>query len=92
MTTRHICGNRSAFTSYSMMNKGEEKVFIGDSRSSSMIGKGKFLLKLTFGKVFALGDVLYVPDIRWNLVSMSLLRKVRVRIMFDSEKNSINKE
>ena len=57
-----------------------------------MISKGKVLLKLTSGKVFALSDVLHVPDIHWNLVSLSLLGKARVKIMFHSEKNSVNKE
>ncbi|RVX03456.1 hypothetical protein CK203_027865 [Vitis vinifera] len=66
--TRHICGNRSAFISYTTINEGEEQVFMSDSRSTPVIGKGKVLLKLTFGKVLALYDVLHVPDIRWNLV------------------------
>ncbi|RVW45320.1 hypothetical protein CK203_092469 [Vitis vinifera] len=72
---RHICGNRNAFTSYTTIKKGEEQVFMGDSRSTPVIGKGKVLLKLTSGKVLALRDVLHVPDIRWNLVSVSLLGK-----------------
>ncbi|RVW94182.1 hypothetical protein CK203_034772 [Vitis vinifera] len=49
-------------------------------RSTPVIGKGKVLFKLTFGKVLALSDVLHVPDIRWNLVSVSLLGKAGVRI------------
>ena len=36
--------------------------------------------------MFALNDVLHVPDIHWNLVSVSLLGKVGVRILFDSNK------
>ena len=89
--TRHICGNKSAFTSYTKVKEGKEQVFMGDSRSSPVIGKGKVLLKLTSGKVLALGDVLHVPDIRWNLVSMSLIWKARVRIMFDSNKIVLTK-
>ncbi|RVW88616.1 hypothetical protein CK203_033048 [Vitis vinifera] len=49
--TRHICGNRSAFTSYTIVKEGEEQVFMGDSRSTPVIGKGKVLIKLTSGKV-----------------------------------------
>nr|CAN74773.1 hypothetical protein VITISV_005245 [Vitis vinifera] len=60
--------------------EGEEQVFMVDSRSTPVIGKGKVLFKLTFGKVLALSDVLHVPDIRWNLVSVSLLGKAGVRI------------
>ncbi|RVX06424.1 hypothetical protein CK203_023691 [Vitis vinifera] len=50
--TGHICGNKSAFTSYTTIKEREEQVLVDDSRSSPMIGKGKVLLKLTFGKVF----------------------------------------
>ncbi|RVW59823.1 hypothetical protein CK203_098471 [Vitis vinifera] len=84
--TRQIYGNRSAFTSYTTVKEGEGQVFMGDSRSTPVIGKGKVLLKLTFGKMLALCDVLHVPDIRWNLVLVSLLGKAGVRILFDSEK------
>ena len=89
--TRHICGNRSAFTSYTTIKEGEEQVFMGDSRSTPVIGKGKVLLKLTSRKVLALCDVLHVPDIHWNLVSVSLLGKARVRILFDFDKIVLTK-
>ena len=89
--TRHICGNRSAFTFYTTVKEGKEQVSVGNSRSSPMIGKGKVLLKLTSGKVLALNDVLHVPDICWNLVSVSLLGKARVKIMFKSDKIMLTK-
>ena len=88
--TRHICGNISAFTFYTKVKEGEEQVFMGNLRSSPVIGKGK-VLKLTSGKVLALNDVLHVSDIRWNLVSVSLLGKVGVKIMFESEKIMLTK-
>ena len=84
--TRHICGNKSAFTSYTTLKEGDEQVFMGDSRSTPVIGKGKVLLKQTFGTVLVLNDVFHVPDIRWNLVLVSLLGKAGVRILFDSDK------
>ena len=89
--TRHICGNRSAFTSYTTIKEGDEQVFMGDSRSTPMIGKWKVLFKLTSRKVFALSDVLHVPNICWNLVSVFLLGKVGVRILFDSNKIVLTK-
>ena len=69
-----------------MVKEGEEKLFMGNSRSSPVIGKGKVLLKMTSKKVLTLFYVLHIPDIRWNLVSVSLLGKAEVRIMFDSDK------
>ena len=89
--TRHIYGNRSAFISYTTVKEGEEQVFMSDSRSTPVIGKGKVLVKLTSGKMFALSDVLHVSDIRWNLVSVFLLGKVGVRILFDSNKIVLTK-
>ena len=64
---------------------------MGDYRSTLVIGKGKVLLKLTSGKVFTPCDVLQVPDIRWNLVSVSLIGKAGVRILFDSDKIVLTK-
>ena len=84
--TKHIYGNKSQFASYTTIKKGDEQVFMGNSRSTPVIGKGKVLLKLTSRKVLALNDVLHVSDIRWNLVSVSLLRKAEVRILFDFDK------
>ncbi|KAL6312561.1 hypothetical protein AAG906_030759 [Vitis piasezkii] len=60
-------------------------------RRGTMIGKWKFLLKLTSRKLLALIDVLHVLDIHWNLVSVSLLGKTRVRILFDFDKIVLTK-
>ena len=89
--TKYICGNRSAFSSYTTIKEGEEQVFMGDSRSTPMIDKGKVLLKLTSRKVLVLSDVLYVLDIQWNLVSVSLLGKAGMRILFDFDKIVLTK-
>ena len=90
-TTRHVCGNKSASTSYTIVKEGDEQVFMSDSRSTPVIGKWKVLLKITSRKVLALSDVLQVLDISWNLVSVSLLGKARVRILFDSNKIVLTK-
>ena len=66
-------------------------MFMGDSRSSSVIGKGKVILKLTSEKVFTLNDVLHVPGICLNLVSVSLLGKTGVKIMFELDKIMLTK-
>ena len=84
--TRYICDNISAFTSDTTVKEGEEQVFMIDLRSSLVIVKGKVLLKLTSKKVLTLNYVLHVLDIRWNLVSVSLFEKTRVKIMIKSDK------
>nr|XP_027098851.1 uncharacterized protein LOC113718131 [Coffea arabica] len=48
--TRHICANREAFSSYTPIGDNEEVVYLGDSRTANVLGKGKVFLKLTSGK------------------------------------------
>ena len=68
------------------MRDGEEQVYVGDSKTTLILGKGKVLLKLTFGKTLALSDVLHVRTIRVNLVCIALLRKVGVKVSFELDK------
>jgi hypothetical protein len=50
--TRHICVNRDAFTSYTSVGDEEKFVYLSDSKTATVLGKGKILLKLTGGKDF----------------------------------------
>ena len=50
------------------------------------MGKGKVLLKLTSRRTISLTDVLHVPEIRWNLISVFLLEKAGVKVCFESDK------
>jgi len=84
--TRHICAKRNVFSSYSSVGDGEKQVYLCDSRTTSVLGKGKVLLKLTSGKTLALSDMLNVLSLRVNLVSIALLENVRVKVSFESDK------
>ena len=77
--TRHICANIDAFTSYTSIGDDEKVVYLGDSHTAQVLGKGKVMLKLTLGKTLALSDVLHVPNIRENLILVALLGKVGVK-------------
>jgi hypothetical protein len=63
-----------------------ENVYMGDACTTSVAGKGKILLKSTFGKSLALHVILHIPDIRRNLLSGSLLNKARIKMVFDTDK------
>ena len=60
-------------------------MFIDDSRMSLVIDKEK-VLKLTSDKMLTLSDVLHMLDIHWKLMLLSLIEKVRVKILFDYDK------
>ena len=69
----------------------KEKMFIGNSTTFEIKGRGKVVLKMTSGKEVTLKNVLYVPEIRNNLVSSSLLNSHGFRKMFESDKFVLSK-
>ena len=60
--TRHICSDKKMFSSYEASNDGEQ-LFMGNSFTSKVEGKGNVILKMTSGKELSLNDVLHVPEI-----------------------------
>ena len=87
--TRHVYSTKEMFTSFEPLNG--EKVFMGNSVSSAVEGQKKVMLKMTSGIQLTLNNVLYVPKIRKNLVSGSLLNKHRFRMVFESDKVILSK-
>ena len=69
----------------------EEKVFMGNLATSGIKGQGKVLLKMTSGKEMTLTNVLYVPEIRKNLVYGSLLNSHGFRMVFELDKFFLSK-
>ena len=72
------------------MDNGEE-IFMGNSSTSKVVGKGKIILKMTSGRELILNDLLYVPDIRKNLVSCSLLSKNGYKLVIEFDKFVLTK-
>ena len=60
--TRHVCSEKKMFSSYHIIDNGEQ-LFMGNSSSSKVEGQGKVVLKMTSGKELTLNDVLHVPKI-----------------------------
>lgn len=48
-------------------------------------------LKLTSGKILSLSNVLHVPDMNYNLVSVSILSKAGIKTNFDLDKVLLSK-
>ena len=88
--TRHICGDKNLFSEFTPIIGGE-KLYMGNSSTSVVEGKGTMLLKFTSGKIVTLVDVLYVPEIRKNLVSGPLLSKKGFKLVFESDKFVLTK-
>ena len=84
-TTRHVCAIKEMFSSYALVGP-EEELHMGNSSTSKIEGTENILLKMTSGKTLTLKNVLHVPEIRKNLVSLSLLVKNGFKIVFVSDK------
>ncbi|KAL0461374.1 UNVERIFIED_CONTAM: hypothetical protein Slati_0025000 [Sesamum latifolium] len=83
--SKHFCSNKELFQDFNKAADGE-CVFMGNSATAGVLGKGKVLLKLTFEKTLALQDVLYVPSLCRNLISGGLLNKVGLKIVLEADK------
>ena len=78
------------FTSFELVDSGE-KLFMGNFAMSEIQGQGKVILKMTSGKNLTLNNVLYVLEIRKNLVSGLLLKKHGFRMVFEVDKVVVSK-
>ena len=83
--TRHICGDKNLFSKYKQIDDGE-KLYMGNSSTSNVEGKGNVMLKFTSGKVVTLTDVLHVPEIRKNLVLGPILSKKGFKLVFEYDR------
>ncbi|KAL0380946.1 UNVERIFIED_CONTAM: hypothetical protein Sangu_0158900 [Sesamum angustifolium] len=89
-SSRHFCSNKALFHEL-LETTNSECVFMGNSTTVGVLDKGKILIKLTYDKILALIDVLYVSSLRRNLVSGSLLNKAGLKIVLESDKVIITK-
>ncbi|KAL0453364.1 UNVERIFIED_CONTAM: hypothetical protein Slati_1314500 [Sesamum latifolium] len=88
--SRHFCSNKELFQELQEAHV-DEYIFMGNSTTAEVLGKGKVFLKLTSGKTLTLNDVLYVPSLRRNLISGSLLNKAGLKIVLEADKVIITK-
>ncbi|XP_071719215.1 uncharacterized protein [Rutidosis leptorrhynchoides] len=88
--TRHVCADKSLFKTFKEVTSGD-KMFMGNSAIADIKGEGNVILKMTSGKELTLTNVLYVPEIRKNLVSGWLLNKFGFRLVFESDKVVLTK-
>ena len=74
--TRHVCFDKKMFSTFEPIETGE-KVFLRNSTTLEVKDQGKVVLKMLFGNELTLTNVMYVLEIRKNLVFGSLLNNHR---------------
>ncbi|XP_057250825.1 uncharacterized protein LOC130591517 [Beta vulgaris subsp. vulgaris] len=66
--SRHVCNNKDFFKSLKDLDDGPI-LYMGNDSTVKAKGIGQVELLLTSGKTLTLRDVVYVPEVRKNLVS-----------------------
>jgi len=79
----HFTPHREWFYEYEKYDGGD--VFLGDDRKARIIGHGKLKLKRQGGRVRTLLGVLHIPTLTKNLISVSKLDDVGVKIVFKKD-------
>ncbi|PHT42887.1 hypothetical protein CQW23_16912 [Capsicum baccatum] len=65
--TRQVCANKELFSSFAPAQV-EEMIYMANSATAKVEGTGKICLKMTSGKVLTLNNILYIPELRRNLI------------------------
>ena len=79
--SKHIIGYRDSLTEL-VEKESHQKVKLGDDYQYPIKGVGEASYKLELGKQLKMKDVLYVPSLKKNLLSISGLEKKGFRVAF----------
>ncbi|MCO5606361.1 hypothetical protein L7F22_060549 [Adiantum nelumboides] len=83
--SRHITSRKDFFCSLDAASAGK-KVTCTNNASYPVKGVGKILITISDGSDLCLPDVLYVPGIKKNLLSVSSLAKNGLRVIFEDDR------
>jgi hypothetical protein len=83
--TRHITRSHEFFVDFKEKSAGEHKVYTGNNTYSDVLGEGKCKISVN-GSIIVLYNVLYVPNIRRNLISVPILDDKGYSVKFKSRR------
>ena len=86
--TCHMCSDRSQFNEFNILKQTQE-VVLGDGNSLKAVGRGTVTLELSVShgkKSCILKDVLYVPNLTYNLLSVAKSTEVSDKAVFGKSK------
>ena len=87
--TKHITSQHSLFTSLEFAPKGNT-ITCANNSSYPIEGVGQIVLNTANGSTFTLYDVLYVPGIKKNLLSVFALAKIGLVVKFVDDRCTVH--
>ena len=88
--TRHVCSDKKMLSTFEPTETGEN-AYMRNSATFEIKGQGNVVLKMIYGNEMTITNVLYVLEIRKNLLSGSLLNNHGFRLVFESNKFVLSK-
>lgn len=88
--SRHVCKDRQFFKTFQELKDGPI-LYMGNDSTVRAKGMGHVQLLLTSGNKLTLTDVVYVPEVRKNLISGGLLNKYGFKMVFEADKFVLSK-
>ena len=88
--TLHVCNNKRFFKTMNVVDE-DTVLYMGNYANVPVKGIGNVELKFTYEKIVTLINVFYVPEVRKNLVSCSLLNKFSFKLVFETDKFVLSK-
>jgi hypothetical protein len=82
-TSFHMTPHREWFCEYERYDGGT--FFLGDDSTTSIIGRGKFKLRLIYGMIRTLPGVIPIPSLARNLIYVRKMDDVGVKTIFEKE-------
>ena len=79
--SKHMTGYKGSFVNMSK-HGSPHKVKLGDDYQYPIKGSGEASYKLDYGKLLKMKDVLYVPRLKKNLLSIFALDANGIRVVF----------
>lgn len=85
--TVHVCKDKNMFKQFEdVVDSNVQKVLMANKTFAKVDGKGTVEIDFGSGKKITLFNVLYIPEIRKNLISIDLLCKMGLKVLFEFDK------
>ncbi|CAM8886430.1 unnamed protein product [Rhodiola kirilowii] len=88
--TAHVCRDKGLFKSFAATSEGRV-LHMGDESTAPILGLGRVELEFSSGKIVVLCNVLFVPNIRKNIVSGTVLNKQGYRQVYEADNYVLSK-
>jgi hypothetical protein len=83
VTSFHMNPRREWLCEYDRYDGGN--IFLGDDSTTKIIGRGKFKLRLIYGRIITFPGVLHIPILSRNLIYVRKMDDARIRTIFEKE-------